>query len=269
MMKIKRDLINVFYIIIPALICLLIFSLPLNWQEILVLKFDNLNLWSWYTHTFVHQDFAHLTGNIIGYLVGMIATYFILSKKDKDKLPLILLLIIVIVPLILFTSIILARTVGLFPLNLINHRGFSGISSASIGVLTFSLVRRLEIRLKPKGLNEKLALSYFILLPALAFMIYNLSKMLSIIAGGIWIITMINLVVIMRKKSLIDKEIRLKISDFIVLGIGLFILLMEVTTLIPSQISSSTSTTNIFSHFIGYLGGFFITMLIFIKSKSL
>ena len=142
---------NLSAILIPALICIIIFLLPQNTQNLLALNLANLNLWNWFTSNFVHENFKHLAGNLAVYLISSFMAYLTLPEKYRTKFSLNLISLIVIVSFSTFLIIWLLKVLGVFSPNIIYSKGFSGISSATLGLLGTSIVRRLEFLLNLDG----------------------------------------------------------------------------------------------------------------------
>jgi membrane associated rhomboid family serine protease len=259
---------NILSILIPVLIGIIVFILPAYIQEPLVLKMDKLTYWNWFSYIFVHQNFPHLFVNIVMFLASMFMAYFILPKKDKEAFYIPTLLIIILVPLLSFIATFYLRNIGLFPSNLINHRGFSGISSAASGFLGFAIAKRvLFLWGQEKHKNLLLHLSYFIFIPSLALMVWHLSLKFAILIFIFWILLNINLIFLLkREKIIIDKRKWTK-KEVVLVGLGLIILFFGVSLLIPENIVQNGSAVNILAHLFGFVIGF-VTMFIFYASRK-
>ena len=154
----KKYLSNLFIIFIPVIICIAVFLLPVGWQELLVQNINALNWWNWFTYIFVHENLTHILFNLIMYVASIFIAFVIIPKKDKDKFYVPFLFMIVLVPLISLLLTLLLRDSNLFPKQLINSRGFSGVSSAASGFLVFSIARRIQFLLKQES-NKSLLLN--------------------------------------------------------------------------------------------------------------
>jgi len=200
---------NTLIITIPALIGIIVFLLPSYIQEFFVLKMDQLNFWTWFTHIFVHQNIQHLSANITMYLASAFFAYFILPKKQKEDFYKIVIASIILVPLIIFVLTLIFKATGLFPLQLINHRGFSGISSAASGFLAFAIAKRIQVLWRhEKNKHLLLNLCYFIFIPSLAVMIRKLSLKFAIFIFLFWILLVLNMLV-----SIFENAYKLKFKQ--------------------------------------------------------
>jgi len=248
---------TIFAIIIPALIGIIVFLLPSYIQEFFVLKMDQLNFWTWFTHIFVHQNIQHLSANITMYLASAFFAYFILPKKQKEDFYKIVIASIILVPLIIFVLTLIFRATGLFPLQLINHRGFSGISSAASGFLVFAIAKRIQVLWgHEKNKHLLLNLCYFIFIPSLAIMVWRLSIKLSAYIFLFWIVLILNMIWFLRRERLILDVKKFNKKEVLFIAIGMAVLFFGVLLLIPEEIVQNGSATNTVAHLIGFVLGF-------------
>ena len=189
------------YFGLPALIAIIVFFLPSTIQELLVLKMDNLTWWNWFSYIFVHENLAHITRNLIFYFLSIITAYSICPKEHKNDFYKPFIAVLILTPLIsLIVTILIWKIGGIL---MLNHRGFSGITSASIGLLGFFIAKRIYVSWNVKNKMILLQLCYFLLIPSLAIMAWNLSKILSIFAFMFWILMIFNLTFILKKDKII------------------------------------------------------------------
>jgi len=260
---------TIFAIIIPALIGIIVFLLPSYIQEFFVLKMDQLNFWTWFTHIFVHQNIQHLSANITMYLASAFFAYFILPKKQKEDFYKIVMASIILVPLIIFVLTLIFRVTGLFPLQLINHRGFSGISSAASGFLAFAIAKRIQVLWgHEKNKHLLLNLCYFIFIPSLAIMIRKLSLKFAIFIFLFWIIIIINLIWFLKKEKLILDTKKFNKKEVSFIGVGLVILFFGVSLLVPENIVSNGTAVNTVAHLIGFVIGFAIIFFYYLLKRT-
>jgi membrane associated rhomboid family serine protease len=256
---------NIFAILVPIIICIIIFLLPESIQGIFVLDINNLNLWNWFTYIFVHEGFAHLKSNMIFYLITSFLVYFILPKQDKEKFYILIILSLFIVPLFTLILTLFLRNVGLFPTQLIYNRGFSGIDSAILGMLGVALARNLSYFFSERPSNKLIIhLCYFFIIPSLTIMVLDLSWKLSLILFAIWIFLIPLIIHILKKDCVLKyKKTQNLFYDFPFI-LGCCLLILESAMLIPKNIVQNGVIVNIFAHFIGFvIGGlliFFITI---------
>ena len=258
---------NTLIITIPALIGIIVFLLPSYIQEFFVLKMDQLNFWTWFTHIFVHQNIQHLSANITMYLASAFFAYFILPKKQKEDFYKIVIASIILVPLIIFVLTLIFRATGLFPLQLINHRGFSGISSAASGFLAFAIAKRIQVLWgHEKNKHLLLNLCYFIFIPSLAVMVWRLSIKLSVYIFLFWIVLIMNMIWFLRRERLILDVKKFNKKEVLFIAIGMAVLFFGVLLLIPEEIVRNGSATNTLAHLIGFVLGF-VFMFVYFRNK--
>lgn len=254
--KMKKRLIKpIFYFGIPALIAIVVFFIPSRIQEIFVLKMDHLTVWNWFTYMFVHENLPHLTRNIIFYLLAIITAYTICPKDYKNTFHKPFLLVLFLTP---FVSLIIMLLIWKFGgILLLNHRGFSGITSASIGILGFFVAKKIYSLWDTKKKVILLHWCYLILIFSLAIMSWNLSKILSIFIFLLLILMIFILPSILRGwKIRLIKPKKIK-KDIVIIYVSLVILAISALALIPENlINENGSIVNSFAHLIGFLVGF-------------
>jgi len=259
----KKDIRNTLLLIIPALVCILVFFLPNGWQEQLVLNLNNLNLWSWFTYIFVHQNAMHLILNMVSFVIPTIFAYFVLRKIEENRIIKLTYSNLFIVPLITLFLTILFRNMGLFPLQLINSKGFSGISSASIGLLGFALSRRIQMLwLRDNKSSTLLNLCYYFFMPVLGILSYNLSWKLSAVAFILWILLILKILFFSEDRKNKNKKNSQSKRELLFLGVGLAILFIGSLMLVPKTIIANGSVVNSMAHLIGLVIGFWLPFFV-------
>ena len=140
---------------------------------------------------------------------------------------------------------------------MLNHRGFSGITSASLGILGFYISKKMVILWKSKNKKILLHASCFVFLSSLSIMICNLSPKLSILAFFGVLLIFTNIIFILKKEGISSQKLQLSKKELFQIIFGLAILFYGVLTLIPNQIvNESGSVVNIFAHLMGFIVGF-------------
>jgi len=125
-----RKSLKYFILTLPGIFCILVFFLNLQLPEDFPIGL--------YLANFVHGSIYHLSGNVIAYFVFAILSYKLFSENGKERLFwLSVILIFLISPTWTFL------TLYLFNLRSI---GFSGVTSAFVGLYAFSIVILLEKR---------------------------------------------------------------------------------------------------------------------------
>jgi hypothetical protein len=250
--------------LIPVLICIIVYLLPISIQEKLVLKFDNLNYGSWMTYIFTHYNFLHIFGNILIFILAVIIAYFTLDEEDRIKFNWILYILLISIPLITFLLTLYFRNINLFPNQLVNHRGFSGISAGALGLLGISTSRKIYLTFNRKrSIIKFLNSCYYIFLPTLAILVFNLSWKLSAIIGGVWLFMVLSWTLpsffIKSKTKLKPIKIESKFMIF-----NLIILFLGSVMLVPPILNNNGTVTNILAHLFGLVLGFWIPFLFLI-----
>jgi len=152
---------------------------------------------------------------------------------------------------------------------MLNHRGFSGITSASIGLLGFFIAKRIYVIWNVKNKMILLQLCYFLLIPSLAIMAWNLSKILSIFAFIFWILMIFNLIFILKKDKIIIDASRWSKKEVSIICFSLCVLFIGALLLIPEKIiNESGSVTNAIAHLIGFIIGFWTYFIWDVKESK-
>ncbi len=229
-------------IVIPALLCLLIYFADYEVKKSLTLIPAKYTLTTMYTTNFVHYTFDHLAGNLFYYILLSILSFQIYSKLGFAKLfQISFLLILLAVPLAssLFTIELLPQVLQDKP-----SCGFSGVVSAVIGLYGFSISLYL-IKLKA---NDTLAfLSVLILGLSLVPFVYN-----CLIHG------MILLTLSIFTFAYLMKNVRIGKKDVIFIFLTLFIYLLSIISIFPQQIVQGSNVANIIAHYAGFMFGYLI-----------
>jgi len=262
----KRLIKPLAYLGLPALIAIIVFFIPYKIQEIFVLKMDHLTLWNWFTYIFVHENLPHLLRNLVFYLISVVTAFLICSKQEKDFFHKPFLLVLILTPLIsLIVTILIWKVGGIL---LLNHRGFSGITSAGIGLLGFFIAKRIYSSWGVKNKMILLQLCYFILIPSLAIMAWNLSKALSIFAFILWILMIFNLFFILKKDRILIDTSKWDYKEVSVICFSLIVLFVGALLLVPEKLmNESGSAVNAIAHLIGFVVGFWTYFVWDIKNN--
>jgi membrane associated rhomboid family serine protease len=260
--KIKNHTSSLSVLLVPAIICISVFFLPTNIQESLILKGSSITFWSWFTYIFVHQNFSHLFFNLLVYILAILLAYRILPSQEKEKFYIPVIFSIFLVPIITLLLTLFLQSVNLIPI-FNNSRGFSGISSMALGMLTFAISKKLQ---KIWGNNNKMFLlntCYLILIPSLAILVSNISMKCTLfifISGFLFIL---NFLFYVRKNKILLNRVETK--ELLQIVFCFIILLIGITRLVPSEIVNNGSVTNTVAHLFGYILGFVILFLYYLK----
>ena len=263
----KRLIKPALYLGIPALIAVVVFFIPSRIQEIFVLKMDHLTLWNWFTYIFVHENLPHLVRNIIFSFIPVITAFFICSKRERNFFHRPFLWVLVLTPFISLIITILIWKVG--GILLLNHRGFSGITSAGIGLLGFFIAKRIYNKWNIKNKAILLQLCYFILIPSLAIMAWNLSKILSIFSFALWILMIFNLFFVLKKDNVAIDTSKWDYKEVSVICFSLIVLFVGALLLVPENlVNENGSVVNAIAHLIGFIVGFWTYFVWDLQTES-
>jgi len=246
----------------------LIYYLPSDIKELLVLRSDSLNALTFFTSHFVHEDFAnHLLPNMLVYLATALLLYGFLSMLNERRLFYRLFAFnCLAMPFIL--SLIWIAVCKLWSWNT-RSLGFSGIASAFLGALVFAYALFLHKTLK---VDTFYAYMSSILLPALIFVLTYFTPTTIIATTTILLIaTFIPLGYKTIKsvdpqaknqfKERIKNPTTIIIVDLLPYFLYLIILIFSLS-LFPAQIVQGNTTVNIFIHYTGFVLGIGTAQLI-------
>ncbi|RLI39431.1 hypothetical protein DRO69_14285 [Candidatus Bathyarchaeota archaeon] len=259
-MKSRNLCLTIIFSVVIAL--LLIYHLPNNTKELLVLRSDSLNVFALFSCHFVHEDFAnHLLPNILAYFVAVLLLYWVLNMLNERRFFYKLFAFnCLAMPFILSLVWIGACT---FWNAQTRSYGFSGITSAFLGALIFAYVLFLHKTLK---LDTCYAYLSAIFLAALLFTLTYFTPTVTVIATAIALLAVFGTLAYKTVKS-IDPQARNKLlekiknpkiaaitADLLLLSLYLVIFLLSLS-LFPTQIVQGNTTVNILIHYAGFVLG--------------
>jgi len=260
LMKSRNLCLTIIFSVVIAL--LLIYHLPNNTKELLVLRSDSLNVFALFSCHFVHEDFAnHLLPNILAYFVAVLLLYWVLNMLNERRFFYKLFAFnCLAMPFILSLVWIGACT---FWNAQTRSYGFSGITSAFLGALIFAYVLFLHKTLK---LDTCYAYLSAIFLAALLFTLTYFTPTVTVIATAIALLAVFGTLAYKTVKS-IDPQARNKLlekiknpkiaaitADLLLLSLYLVIFLLSLS-LFPTQIVQGNTTVNILIHYAGFVLG--------------
>ena len=252
----------IFLILIPAVL-LLTYLLPENIQNYLTLHVSAPSLFSIFFSNYVHVDLLHFLGNLLSYLIVIFLLFNLETNKNifyKSSF-----LIFIILPFI--SSFLVIRYL---PSALPPSLGFSAIVAAFMGYLVYSAFAYIKKYYCPQ---TNIFLIYLILIINLMMVAYNLSTpdIFQIIIVLILVILFyFNRIVIKEvgkqmvikfKNRLTQNLIKSLVYNYL-LFLASFYFIFFLPYLIPSKIILGKSIINIFAHYIGYLFGLFVPIII-------
>lgn len=161
-----KDLILIF--IIPVVLFLL-FLLPDNLKEMLVLHRNYSNIYDIFTTHFIHEEFGHLSSNVTAYTVVILLLYVLLLTLNKKELSRKLFIVNLLMVSILI-SLIWIPVNKFIVTRAQKTLGFSGIVSSISGMAIYAYILLLHEKIKINIFYTYLSLIF--LIPLLFTLIY-------------------------------------------------------------------------------------------------
>jgi hypothetical protein len=246
----KGRIVDLLLIALVPLILTAVYSLPQSVQSTLILDLNNpsaVNLW---TSAYVHRGFGHFANNLIGYslLILLIYPLLILANERRFFRGMFLSFLFALPPVIGLLNI---ATIGSG-----STAGFSGIGSAFLGLLAFSLMLFLHNRISPE-IQPTHGVILFLITGGMVAFIYSSPTT----AAGIFLVTVLTGILYARRIDFQAANIVAQLTAVngypqLVLFAGLVYLIVPIS-LFPQEIAQGGTTVNIFSHYLGLVSGFF------------
>lgn len=244
----------------PVALCVVHFLIPAGVRESFVFDHSAPSIFSMWTASLVHASVGHLTGNLVGYAVSAIPVFwlFFFTKKEGE-LRRIMFIILLIFPFVISGAgyafyqwiLVLPKT---------STRGFSGLVGAMFGLLYAGLVWFVYYRT-----DRRLAgsLATLLVLLSMGMILFYANRLTSTVIGLVTFGTGLLLVELI-PKQIANPEFRHKIrsrhlEEVLIVFSGAVVIVVGLPTLFPVDWIRSNSVINIFSHFVGFLLGVFLT----------
>jgi hypothetical protein len=244
-----RDLIIIF--MIPVALFLL-FLLPNNLKEMLVLHKDYSNVYDIFTTNFIHKEFNHLIGNVIVYIGAILLLYFLLLALNKKDLFYKLFIVnLSIVPvLISLIWIPVNRFIWTGPPESL---GFSGIVSSICGMVVYAYILLLHEKIKINTFYVYLSSIFLIpLLFTLIYFTFTTGMLMTVIFLTIgFLLTTYNTVRTIDKKAVA-----------ILFILYLYLIITLFSSLLFPFLKGGDVKINFFIHYIGFIIGMTISFVI-------
>ena len=244
-----------FYLIF-AFAIILIFLLFKNTGNLLRFDLTALNKWwAYFTHSYFHDDWSHLSQNLQGYLVLTSLLYVLYYKFGIEKLlRRAFIIIFITMPFITSLTNYLADEL-FFERHFPPMAGSSDIVSALIGLSFYSIIILLNLRHRyDKGISLLVYLST--LLIVLRFEpSFSYAFIIIFIPNYLWILI----------KTVMYK---IRISRLIYFVLLFSSIAVYTISIFPKEIVSGNSIINTFSHLIGLVYGLFIGYLVVLRTQS-
>ncbi|MEM5797508.1 MAG: hypothetical protein QXD72_00930 [Candidatus Aenigmatarchaeota archaeon] len=250
-----KDLIMIFTI---PLVLFLLFLLPSNLKEMLVLHKDYSNVYDIFTTNFIHDEFNHLAFNVTTYTVVILLLYVLLLTLNKKELFYKLFIVnLTIIPIL--TSLIwipVNKFIWTIPQRTL---GFSGIVSSISGMVVYAYILLLHEKIKINTFYAYLSSIFFIpLLFTLIYFTFTTHILMTIIfLAIIFFITTYKTIRTIDKKAernLIKISKRPKLVKLSLPILYLVVILFSLA-LFPKEFVQGNARINFFVHYTGFIIG--------------
>jgi membrane associated rhomboid family serine protease len=262
-------LIDIVLLLIFPLILFILMFLPSKIHTILTLNIHDPSWWQFLTNAFMHKDWNHLKGNLMGYLFFIIPTFLIiLRNNNKKQFYKVLFWTILTTPII--TSLV---TIWIYPQvvpTVLSSQGASGIIAGLLGTMFMFFLSDMYIKSKNK-LKIKNFLSLGILLSVFIVAVINyiyytrswsvILIIAIIIAIIIWLIYALKKQIKNIIKNLIAEYRVSKFNYYLTMFLPLLFIFVPFQ-LFPSQLKTGGAVVDIFVHYVGLLYGILISYYI-------
>jgi hypothetical protein len=244
------------------LLLLWLFQLPPSLKEQLVLNYDNPQFLSLFTTHFIHEDSAHLLGNVVMYMLLIPPIYLLNTLADQRKgFYLMFVLIFIPLPFLLSAANLMLRQ---FQFLLASRgMGFSGIVSAFAGFLPCSILVFLKKSYKWKtNIVDLLFAIYLVsvgIIPLVYFEFDFYNLLLLMIIWGLFLRLLYKIL----KKDILRhclsslKRARGRNKRILQLAaVSVLIYLLAILYLFPEKVVYGRMIIDIISHYIGLVLAF-------------
>lgn len=250
-----------FYFIIPFILTF-IYLLPDNIKNYIILNPSNPTILSIFFSNYVHLEPWHFLSNLIFYLIIIFLLFNL--ERDKNFFYRSSFFIFIILPFV--SSILIVYFIPFIPPSL----GFSAIVAGFMGYLVYSAFRYIkEYYYKQTHyffLYLILMLNFIIvannLRVPITFQIFILSISIILFYLNRVAIKEISNQIFLKFKGLMSQKLYGQIIYYYLLFFWVIIFIFGLPIIIPSNIIIGNGRINIFSHYIGYLFGFFVPLII-------
>lgn len=254
----KKDFVF-FYIIIPAVLTFM-FLLPENIKYYFILIASNPTILSMFFSNYMHTSLSHFLGNLFSYFIII----FLLFNLEINKKIFYISSILIFLILPFVSSILLVYRFPALPPSL----GFSAIVASFNGYLVYSVFNYIK---KFYYQQTNIRFVWLILMINVIFAANNLGTpaffQVIVISLSIILIFLNRAAIkeifeqtILKFKNLISQKFKLFMYNTILFSI-VIVFIFSLPSLIPSEIKNGNSIINIFSHYVGYLFGLFIPLI--------
>lgn len=244
------------------LICVLVFFLPVDIQESLMVNVTILNPLTFVTSVFVHGGFEHLAGNGSVYFLVASLAYCINRKSGHERFFLYSFLAVLFVSPLLYYPILFLLNFWVFHFTFVSF-GLSLVVASLIGLLIPSLIiflnEGLELKINPQRflLSIICLTGVLMLLPYLKLEFYNLTVLFALMILGSYIgrseLSRISQFIANTKKEKRAKNGAIATISILVVYAACVALLFPTTI-----VQASGSIVDIFAHYFGVFFGLLV-----------
>ena len=250
----------VFYFIIIPAILVFIFLLPSEIRHHFILNFQNPTIFSIFANHYTHSTTSHLGNNLGVYLLVMFAIFNIVIDKP----------LFYQVSAVLFTvlPIVLSMLMLWFLPNLPPAQGFSAIGSGFIGYLIYAVYSFLKNNFKfiKQSLFSLILMLNFLTLVIIKNFDTKIVALIALITGIYLVINYKDILALAKEGQVyynkIPKGVHLEIIYKSSIFASCFIFTIALPFIIPATIVSNGIITNTIGHYIGWIFGFFVPIIL-------
>jgi hypothetical protein len=254
-MNCRQHVLNIFLLLLPAAICLVVFYLDPEIKHSLTLNTASYSVLTLYTTNFVHYDPRHLTRNLIPYIIFGLLSLVLYSKLGYERVfGYSLLLILLAVPL--FSSMYSVFTITYYG-GRSNVYGFSNVTSAVMGMFGYSVALVMSFE------KRDYLFAYLFLMFASVYLFVSLyAGMFKALIPLLLSAASFGLIAYWHRRDEAKKK-RI-IAAYLLAMVYLFFL----STIFPLNIVADGKVTNIMGHFSGLILGMMMPYLTIIGLKN-
>lgn len=227
------------------------------------LAFDHaqFNVWGLYTSAFVQYSDLQLAGNVVGYLLAVSFTYWLVLEAEVRNWfrRTFYALLLALPPFVVLSSYGIAHH-G-FGIVLPPERGFSGVASGFGGFLLVALVIYLRHQYNP-ALGNSAGATVLLLLLVEIDSIYSAGfdpRVVGLATGGI-LLVMVGYLWEYGLDTSLDSDYTRRVKPVVISGLVVVVLSAITAGMFPADPFKDGSFTNIFGHAAGFVWGSFIAL---------
>lgn len=250
--RVLKDMVFIFLI---GFVSILFYLLDAKDIPYFVLNLNNLNVVSWFSSNFIHANFVHLFGNMVFYFLAALLLYLSIPKK-REVFYGVTISLLIAYPILQIVVLLLFRSIGLYPQQLIFNVGFSGIVSAFVASLALPLAYEVH---NITGISIKNSAVFLF-----ALSMFGVSYRYHDWRIFVLILILLAIMIILSRKDFKPNKKQFEqYSNWNVFVLtASFVFLVIISFQISTLNISTDGVTNIVVHYLGFTYGFFNCFLI-------